>query len=111
MNELVVLDVRNKPELISEGKIPKSFNVPFPNIRSGAFELPSQSFEKNYGFVKPSYTDEIVTICSLGTGRAPKAAIILKNLGYLNVKVYVGGFEDWRENGGKVVKNGKNLYL
>ena len=110
MNDIIVLDVRNKSELISEGKIPKSNNVPFPNIVSGDFELPSPSFQKKYGFVKPRVTDEIIIYCKLGK-RASKAATILTELGYLNVKVYVGSFEDWRANGGYVVKHGKSFFL
>ena len=101
-----MIDVRNPDELRSEGKIPKSKNVPLPFIVRGDFELNSNVFKTIYGFPKPMFTDEIVVVCKTGK-RALRAAELLARLGYMNLKVYLGGIEDWRKNGGKLIMEGK----
>ena len=54
--------------------------------------------------------DNIVVLCKSGK-RALEASKKLVKSGYENVKVYFGGIEDWKENGGKVIyEKGKILY-
>ena len=101
-----MIDVRNSTELLSEGKIPNTKNVPLPFIVRGAFEMNSNVFNELYGFPKPIFTDEIVFLCKKGN-RALRAAELLTRLGYINLKVYLGGIEDWRKNGGKLIMEGK----
>ena len=49
-------------------------------------------------------------LCESGK-RALEASKVLVKLGYENVKVYFGGIEDWKKNGGKVIyEKGKILY-
>lgn len=38
---------------------------------------------------------EIVTYCNIGFGRSTYGLMVLKMLGYTNVRVYGGSFEDW----------------
>ena len=109
-NETIVIDVRNKSELVSVGKIPNSINVPYPFAKGGDFEIDSKSFHEIYGFNKPDKKDNIVVLCESGK-RALEASKKLVKLGYENVKVYFGGMEDWKENGGEVIyEKGKILY-
>ena len=109
-NETIVIDVRNKSELVSEGKIPNSINVPYPFAKGSDFALDSKSFHEIYGFNKPDENDNIVVLCESGK-RALEASKVLVKLGYENVKVYLGGIEDWKENGGEVIyEKGKILY-
>ena len=109
-NETIVIDVRNKSELISDGKIPNSINVPYPFAKGGDFALDFKSFHEIYGFNKPDKNDDIVVLCKSGK-RGLEASKRLVKLGYENVKVYFGGIKDWKENGGKVIyEKGKILY-
>ena len=61
--------------------------------------LSDDDFAKKFGFSKPSKSDPLVTHCMKG-GRAGKAAEALQQLGYNNVQVYMGSFNDWKANGG-----------
>ena len=104
-----MIDVRNATELLSEGKIPQTRNVPLPFILRGTFELSSTDFKKLHSFQKPIFTDEIVILCKIGK-RALRALRLLARLGYMNLKVYLGGIEDWRNNGGKLTIEGKIIH-
>ena len=41
---------------------------------------------------------EIVTYCNIGIGRSTYGLMVLKMLGYDNVRVYGGSFEDWSDD-------------
>ena len=105
LNEAIVIDVRNGMELLLEGQIPKTKNIPLQFIIRGDFELDSQIFEELHGFKKPRLIDDIVVLCKTGK-RALRAAEILAQFGYIHVSVYPGGIQDWRKNGGWLITDG-----
>ena len=108
-DSILLIDVRNRSELISKGKIPKSFNVPLHEIVSGVFQLDKQNFTNKYDFEKPEKNDEFVVSCHSGY-RALKAGKYLKSLGYRSVRVYNGSFEDWILNSGTIIRGSMLCY-
>ena len=110
MDSILLIDVRNRSELISKGKIPKSFNVPLHEIVSGGFQLDKENFTKKYNFEKPEKNEEFVVSCHSGY-RALKAGKYLQSLGYRSVRVYKGSFEDWISNNGTIIKGSTVCYI
>lgn len=103
LNEKITLiDVREPKELKEDGKIPHSVNIPLGQIAE-AFQLPNSEFQKRYGIEKPSESDDFVISCRSGR-RAANAFNKLVPLGYKNIQVYSGSFEDWKSKGGPIVK-------
>ena len=101
-NDITVIDVRNTSELLSEGKITGTKNVPLHEMEMGRLSLwDEHTFEKFYSFRKPKESDSIVLL-SKSTKRAARAAKFLSESGFTRVKIYNGGFEDWQKNGGKL---------
>ena len=84
--------------------VPPLCSVSVPEI-SSALALAPEAFSSQYGFPKPIPSDPIVTHCKVG-GRAAKGAEALKNAGYENVQIYAGSMEDWKKNGGTLIKGG-----
>jgi rhodanese-related sulfurtransferase len=104
LDSVLIIDVRRRSEVSSNGKIPNSFIVPVQEILSGhAFELKNTNFKKRYGLIKPRKSVEFVVSCASGK-RASKAGKYFKSLGYQQIKVYKGGFNDWIKNGGEIIK-------
>jgi len=95
----LVVDVRTREEF-REGFIPGAVNIPLVKDELG-FSLPDMEFEQRYGIKKPSTDTAIITHCKAGV-RAAKFKEKLVGLGYTNVMVYSGSFDDWREKGGKI---------
>ena len=106
LETVLLIDVRNRTEIASLGKIPNSFNVPMPEILAGAFELPKIEFKKKYKFDMPDKNEEFVLTCRSGR-RASAAGEYLKGLGYSKSRVYLGSFNDWVSKGGTVIKDNK----
>ena len=99
---ITVIDVRETNELITEGKITGTKNLPLHVIETGQLNwLDEHSFEKVYGFRKIKKTDSIVVVSKYTKGAA-RAAEFLWNSGYKRVRIYHGGFEDWKKHGGKL---------
>ena len=74
------------------GHIPSAVNIDWTrNLENGKFK----EFDKLvqlYSFIP---TDkEIITYCQ-GGYRAANTYLVLKNLGYLNVKMYLGSWGEW----------------
>merc|ERR1711928_283560 len=94
---LTYLDVRNRTELQSDGKVAGSVNIPLPEI--------NEAFEDKYGFPKPAKTtSNVVVACKSGV-RALTALKALKSIGYESFSLYRGSFNDWQAKGGPIVKN------
>jgi len=101
-SETFLLDVREKDELITDGRISSSQNIPLGEI-SEAMQMEDKPFKQRYGFDKPDADKvNLVIHCKAGV-RAMKAAVVANQLGYSNVKVY-NGILDWLENGGSLIK-------
>ena len=92
----VIVDVRDKPELQTSGKIPGSVHIP-----RGMLEFRADA-ETPYHDANLSKDRPIVLHCASG-GRSALSGQTLKNMGYQNV-YNLGGFKDWVEAGGDVEK-------
>ncbi|EEB06201.2 protein phosphatase Fmp31 [Schizosaccharomyces japonicus yFS275] len=88
----VLVDVR-EPDEFKAGAIPTAVNLPLSVIDS-AMRMDDASFEKKYGFRKPSVTDHVIVYCRSGK-RSTNASQILERLGYSNLGNYVGSYLDW----------------
>lgn len=98
--EVTVIDVRMPKELREDGMIPDSKNLALPWLGPAILQ-PETDFASQLGFNKPALNEPIVVTCLAGV-RARTAQLALMAAGYSNVRVYVGSFEDWLEQGGKV---------
>lgn len=100
---IILIDVREPNELKDDGKIPHSINIPLGQIAE-AFQLPNSEFHRKYGVDKPAESDDFVVTCRSGK-RATNAFNKLLPLGYKNILVYSGSFQDWKEKGGPIEKD------
>ena len=93
-NGAILLDVREPSETQS-------------GIASKAICVPRGMLEFTVDPESPLYDQrikeesEIIVYCAVG-GRGALAAKALKDMGYLNVSNLVGGFNSWKESGGKI---------
>lgn len=95
----VILDARSKEEYdgtavraARAGHIPRAVNIDWnDNVRGSQFKE-ADDLEKMY-FKVPKDT-EIITYCQ-GGYRAANSFVVLKMLGYENVKMYLGSWGEW----------------
>ena len=104
VDHIPIIDVRSRQDVESKGRLPKSFNVSIDDIlgQFRAFDFSDQEFKLIYGLNKPRKNEYFVIIGTKGV-RAKPAVDRLKSLGYSNVIVYPGGFDDWAAKGGLIV--------
>lgn len=81
----VVIDVRTGPEFQQE-RIEDSVNIPLDELAAGASGLPG------------AVETPIVTVCNTGK-ISLSAMLILKSLGYKNVRNLMGGLSAWQSEG------------
>lgn len=92
----VIIDVREESEVQSHGLIKNAIHIPRGLIE---FKL------KPYSFDNPVTIDDdtnILVYCA-GGYRSALAAKALQDLGFKNV-FNIGGFADWANSGGEIVK-------
>ncbi len=97
--DLVIIDCRSKDEYhgiiaraFHRGHIPKSKNIDWiHNLKNEKF-LEFDKLEKLYSFI--SKKTEIITYCQ-GGYRAANTYLILKHLGYKDVRMYLGSWGEW----------------
>ncbi|XP_058834629.1 rhodanese domain-containing protein CG4456-like [Topomyia yanbarensis] len=92
----LLIDVREPEELIATGVIPTSINIPLKAV-SAELKLSPTAFQAKYGRKKPAANDPIIFTCRLGV-RAGEAAFEAEQLGFKNVKNYVGSWTEYAEN-------------
>jgi len=90
----LLLDVRTAAE-VADGIIPGARAVPVEEL-DDAFKHDNMTFERKYGFKKPSVNEKIVTYCRSGV-RSMKAGILLSQHNYTNVSSYKGSWTEWSE--------------
>jgi thiosulfate/3-mercaptopyruvate sulfurtransferase len=74
------------------GHIPSAVNIDwYRNLENGKFKEFSKLVQL-YSFIP--IDKEIITYCQ-GGYRAANTYLVLKNLGYLNVKMYLGSWGEW----------------
>lgn len=94
--DVLVVDVRDAPELQAAGKVKGAVNVSRGMLE---FRADPQSPYHDAAF-SPEKT--VIVYCASG-GRSALAGKALQDLGYRNVH-NLGAFKDWAENGGEVEK-------
>ncbi|KAB7498776.1 Heat shock protein [Armadillidium nasatum] len=99
-NEILLIDVRSERELIENGYIHNSINIPLGGVGVSLLR-PDAEFKELYGIEKPSPNKPIATMCLLGI-RALTAQLALKGAGYTDVRLYRGSFNDWTLKGGPI---------
>ena len=87
----VIVDVRDKPELQTSGKIPGSVHIPRGMLEFRA-DPESQYHDPAFQKDKP-----VIVYCASG-GRSALSGKALKDLGYKSV-YNLGAFKDWSEAG------------
>lgn len=100
--DVVIVDCRSPAEYngsvaraFHRGHIPKSVNIDWSyNLGEGKF-LKFEALARLYSFI-PKET-EVITYCQ-GGYRAANTYLALKQLGYLNVRMYLGSWGEWGNN-------------
>lgn len=98
-NDVVVIDCRSEMEYdglivraARRGHIPSAINIDWSrNLENGKFKEFNKLVQL-YSFIP--IDKEIITYCQ-GGYRAANTYLVLKNLGYLNVKMYLGSWGEW----------------
>ncbi len=95
--DVLVVDVRDAPELQANGKIKGAVHVSRGMLE---FKADPESPYHDPAFAKDK---TVILYCASG-GRSALAAKALKDLGYEDVR-NLGAFKDWAEGGGEVEKS------
>jgi rhodanese-related sulfurtransferase len=94
--DVLVVDVRDAPEVAASGKVAGAVNVSRGMLEFRA-DPESPYHDKNF-----DRTKTVLVYCASG-GRSALSGKVLKEMGYS--KVYnMGAFKDWAESGGQVDK-------
>ncbi|XP_065089201.1 uncharacterized protein LOC135710530 [Ochlerotatus camptorhynchus] len=93
--EVLLIDVRPPSELAASGAIPTSINIPLKHVVE-ELKLSPKEFEGKYGRTMPATDSPIIFCCRIGV-RSGKAAHIAEQLGFTNVKNYVGSWSEYAE--------------
>ncbi|KAM3960944.1 rhodanese domain-containing protein CG4456 isoform 1-T2 [Aphomia sociella] len=98
INNILIVDVREPDEIKEHGKIPNSINIPLGNVTTVLSSMSETEFKKTYNRPKPAEDTEIIFYCMIGkrSGMAQQNAM---NLGYKNVKNYLGSWTEWATKG------------
>ncbi len=103
LDKVKIIDTREKDEYdgatkygeVRGGHIPKAINLPFNNVYNEDGTIKDKSeLEKIFKDLGLNKGDEIVTYCTAGI-RSGHMALILKSLGYDNVKNYDASYHEW----------------
>ncbi len=94
--DVLIVDVRDPPELAAAGKVAGAVNVSRGMLEFRA-DPESPYHDKRFSKDKP-----VIVYCASG-GRAALAGKALTELGYKDVR-NLGAFKDWAESGGAVEK-------
>jgi rhodanese-related sulfurtransferase len=93
----LILDVRSRDEVKSDGCIPGSVNIPMAEL-DGAIKMildeDGDAFSAKYGTRLPVLSQPILTVCWAGM-RAELAAGKLRAAGFTRVKIYRGSTREW----------------
>jgi rhodanese-related sulfurtransferase len=95
-NRVLVVDVRDAPEVAQTGKVAGALHIPRGMLE---FRADPESAYHDPAFAKDK---PVILYCAAG-GRAAMAGQALKDMGYAEV-YNMGGFTDWADSGGEVDK-------
>jgi len=99
---IVLIDVRRPEELVTDGRIPGSVNVPLQDIPE-AFTLEKEEFKEKYGFKLPDKAAKNVVLTCRSGRRILKANKSLEKIGYKNLRLYRGSILEWKANNGPLL--------
>nr|ACO10447.1 Heat shock protein 67B2 [Caligus rogercresseyi] len=103
--DILLLDVRNRTELNEVGQIQGSVCVPLHEIPLAFTQLNDEAFKERYGFKKPKPEDSNNIILTCRSGRRVLVADEkMMPLGFENLRIYSGSFNDWSKNNGDAFK-------
>ncbi|XP_075303357.1 thiosulfate:glutathione sulfurtransferase [Opisthocomus hoazin] len=91
--DVLHIDVRERWEVESSGKIPASINIPLGELVE-ALQMDPAEFKERYNQKMPAKSDPVVFSCLAGK-RSKQALGFATSLGFSRVQQYAGGFEDW----------------
>uniref|UniRef100_A0A1A9VR25 Rhodanese domain-containing protein n=1 Tax=Glossina austeni TaxID=7395 RepID=A0A1A9VR25_GLOAU len=95
--EKLLIDVREPNELQETGQIPTSINIPLGVVGQELHpDVDESTFKAKYGRDKPKIDTELIFHCKVGR-RSHNAAEIVQQLGYRNVRNYLGSWTEWAE--------------
>ncbi|ODV87166.1 hypothetical protein CANARDRAFT_26590 [[Candida] arabinofermentans NRRL YB-2248] len=95
----VIVDVR-EPGEYAAGHIPGAINVPVKSS-PGALGLSEDEFQLTFGIPKPELDKTLIFYCLAGV-RSSMAEELAGTFGYDKRLNYVGSWEDWVANNGKI---------
>ncbi|KAK1338161.1 hypothetical protein QTO34_001273, partial [Cnephaeus nilssonii] len=78
--KIMLIDVRNKWEILEYGKIPGSVNIPLNEVGE-ALQMNPEDFKEKYNEIKPSKSDSLMFSCVAGV-RSKKALDTALALGF-----------------------------
>eukprot|EP01118_Nematostelium_gracile_P006321 TRINITY_DN2031_c0_g1_i1.p1 TRINITY_DN2031_c0_g1~~TRINITY_DN2031_c0_g1_i1.p1 ORF type:complete len:169 (-),score=32.09 TRINITY_DN2031_c0_g1_i1:29-535(-) len=91
--DYVLVDVREPYELLQEGKLPNSVNIPLAQLEKD-LQLPEYDFVSKYGIDQIDPDQQVIFSCRAGV-RAERACEIASKLGFNNVRNYKGSAKEW----------------
>ncbi|CAK6446746.1 unnamed protein product [Pipistrellus nathusii] len=91
--KIMLIDVRNASEILENGKIPGSINIPLKEVGE-ALQMNPEDFREKYNGIKPSKSDHLMFSCGAGM-RSKKALDIALSLGFTKSQHYAGGWKEW----------------
>ncbi|XP_046637415.1 rhodanese domain-containing protein CG4456-like [Daphnia pulicaria] len=100
---LTYIDVRNRSELQKDGMIVGSFNIPLPEV-TNAFAMSPEDFKQKYGFSMPEKSADNIIVGCLFAIRSKEAGLFLQKIGYKTIRIYNGGFNEWKAKDGPISK-------
>jgi len=92
--EVFILDSRTE-ENYNKGFIPGSHNVPYTTFVEGATLKPVDELVAILTTLGISKDSEIITTCGAGPAASDQLAV-LRDLGYTNIKLYDGSWNEWQ---------------
>ncbi|KAI5140352.1 thiosulfate sulfurtransferase/rhodanese-like domain-containing protein 3 [Manis pentadactyla] len=91
--KIMLIDVRERWEILVYGKIPGSINIPLDEVGE-ALQMNAEDFKQRYKEVQPSKSDSVVFSCLAGV-RSKKALYTALSLGFHSAQHYAGGWKEW----------------
>ena len=100
--KVVLIDVRRPEELITDGQIPGSVNLPLQDIPD-AFSLNDEVFEDTYGFEKPRPEENNLVLTCRSGRRILVAQERMEALGYTSLRLFRESINGWKAKKGPLV--------
>ncbi|KAL5594157.1 hypothetical protein BROUX41_001202 [Berkeleyomyces rouxiae] len=97
--EYVIVDARERGELVQTGTIPSAVNIPIASAPD-SFQIHDEDFEDRFGFERPARDKTLLFFCKAGV-RSHAAARMARDAGWRTAE-YPGSWVDWAAKGGDV---------